>query len=90
MNLPAEGWQFFFGILGPIWSISLVTSMDLSCKNCLFKGLVPSLINVFDRKLFSGNMVFTNKTFVFFRLKIYNFYYYFGNDHTVQKYVKFE
>ena len=35
-----------------------------------FKGLVPSLLNVFDRKSFSENMVFINKTFVFWGIKI--------------------
>ena len=35
-----------------------------------FKGLVPSLLNVFDRKSFSENMVFINKNFVFWGIKI--------------------
>ena len=63
-----------------IWSCVLKKAWNSVCgiqnKNSIF--------------LISENLVFINKIFVFLEIKLYNFYYYFGNCYTVQKHWGFK
>ena len=54
-------------------------------KEAYHFGVVLKFISV-DLK----NYVFINKTFVYSEIKIYKFYYYFGNRYTVQKHWGFK